>query len=130
VSDEVPAREEIIRSTILTSILTSVFIILSVLFWAWAGLTEETPLDALEDINIFLVYGLEVIFMFGMFVFLTVTVINLRHYLTRIRSGWLEIIVLLIIAIVISYVTFGEGVAAASSLLDLGFVAYLYLLQE
>ena len=129
-SDEVPAREEIIRSTILTSILTSVFIILSVLFWAWAGLTEETPLDALEDINIFLVYGLEVIFMFGMFVFLTVTVINLRHYLTRIRSGWLEIIVLLIIAIVISYVTFGEGVAAASSLLDLGFVAYLYLLQE
>ena len=130
VSDEVPAREEIIRSTILTSILTSVFVILSVLFWAWAGLTEETPLDALNEMNVFLVYGLEVLFMFGMFVFLTVTVINLRHYLTRIRSGWLEIIALLIIAVVISYFMFETGVAAASFLLDLGFVAYIYLLQD
>ncbi len=129
-SDEVPAREEIIRSTVVTVILASVFIILGVLFWAWAGLTEDTPLTAIEEMNIFILYGLEVLFMFGMFVFLTVTVINLRHYLTRIRSGWLEIIVLLIISVVISYLMFQEGVAAASTLLDLGFIVYIYLMQE
>jgi uncharacterized membrane protein len=130
VSDEVPAREEIVRSTIVTVIFASVFIILGVLFWAWASLTEDTPLTALNDFNPFITIGLEVLFMFGMFVFLSVTVINLRHYLTRIRSGWLEIIILLIIATVISYLMFEAGVAAASSLLDLGFIVYLYLMQE
>jgi len=130
VSDEVPAREEIIRSTIVTVILSSVFIILGLLFWAWSSLSEENPVDALEDINPFLPIGFEVLFMFGMFVFLSITVINLRHYLTRIRSGWLEIIVLLILSTLISYLMFESGVAAASFLLDLGFIAYIYLLQE
>jgi cation transport ATPase len=130
VSDEVPAREEIVRSTIVSMILASVFIILSVLFWVWDSLPEDTPLTALKNINPFIPIGLEVLFMFGMFIFLSVTVINLRHYLTRIRSGWLDIIILMIIATVISYAMFGEGVAAASFLIDLGFVAYLYLLQE
>jgi hypothetical protein len=130
VSDEVPAREEIVRSTILTIILASVFIILGVLFWAWSSLSGDTPITALDDINPFLTIGLEVLFMFGMFIFLSVTVINLRHYLTRIRAGWLEVIVLLIIATIISYLMFEAGVAAASFLLDLGFVVYLYLMQE
>ncbi|MHA2423678.1 MAG: hypothetical protein ACXAEF_02760 [Candidatus Thorarchaeota archaeon] len=129
-SDEVPAREEIVRSTILTIILASVFIILGVLFWAWSSLSGDTPITALDDINPFLTIGLEVLFMFGMFIFLSVTVINLRHYLTRIRAGWLEVIVLLIIATIISYLMFEAGVAAASFLLDLGFVVYLYLMQE
>jgi len=130
VSDEVPAREEIVRSTIITVILTSVFLILSLLFWAWANSEVDSPITTLNDINPFIAIVLEVLFMFGMFVFLTVTVTNLRHYLTLIRSGWLEIIVLLIISTLIAYFMFGTEVAAASFVLFLGFIAYLYLLQE
>ncbi len=129
-SDEVPAREEIVRSTIITVILTSVFLILSLLFWAWANSEVDSPITTLNDINPFIAIVLEVLFMFGMFVFLTVTVTNLRHYLTLIRSGWLEIIVLLIISTLIAYFMFGTEVAAASFVLFLGFIAYLYLLQE
>lgn len=129
-SDEVPAREEIIRSTIITLVLTSVFLILGLLFWAWTNSEVDSPITALNDINPFIAIILEVIFMFGMFVFLTVTVTNLRHYFTRIRSGWLEIIILVILSVIIAYLMFGTEIAAASSVLFLGFVAYLYLLQE
>lgn len=129
-SDEVPAREEIVRSTIITVIFASVFIILGLLFWVWSNSAVDSPITALNDYNLYITIGLEVLFMFGMFVFLTVTAINLRHYLTRIRSGWLEVIVLLIISTSISYLMFEAGVAAASFLLNLGFVVYLYLMQE
>ena len=130
VSDEVPAREEIVRSTIITVILASVFIILGLLFWIWSNSDVDSPITALNDYNLYITIGLEVLFMFGMFVFLTVTAINLRHYLTHIRAGWLEVIVLLIISTIISYLMFEAGVAAASFLLNLGFVVYLYLMQE
>ena len=128
-SDEVPAREEIVRSTIITVIFASVFIILGLLFWVWSNSAVDSASTALNDYNLYITIGLEVLFMFGMFVFLTVTAINLRHYLTRIRSGWLEVIVLLIISTSISYLMFEAGVAAASFLLNLGFVVYLYLMQ-
>jgi len=130
VSDEVPAREEIVRSTIITVVLTSVFLILGLLFWAWTNSEVDSPITAINDINPFITIILEVIFMFGMFVFLTVTVTNLRHYFTRIRSGWLEVIILVILTVIITYFMFGVEVAGASSVLFLGFVAYLYLLQE
>ena len=129
-SDEVPAREEIVRSTIITVIFASVFIILGLLFWVWSNSAVDSPITALNNYNLYITIGLEVLFMFGMFVFLTVTAINLRHYITRIRSGWLEVIVLLIISTSISYLMFEAGVAAASFLLNLGFVVYLYLMQE
>ena len=129
-SDEVPAREEIVRSTIITVILASVFIILGLLFWIWSNSDVDSPITALNDYNLYITIGLEVLFMFGMFVSLTVTAINLRHYLTRIRAGWLEVIILLIISTSISYLMFEAGVAAASFLLNLGFVVYLYLMQE
>ncbi|MFW9908705.1 MAG: hypothetical protein ACFFEF_09025 [Candidatus Thorarchaeota archaeon] len=129
-SDEIPAREELIRSTIITVVMTSIFIILGLLFWAWTGLEGGSPVTALNDINPYITIIFEVIFMFGMFVFLTVTVINLRHYLTRIRAGWMEIILLLILSVLIAYFMFGAEVAAASFVLFLGFVAYMYLLQD
>ncbi len=130
-SDEVPDRSEIIRSTLLTTILTSVFLILGLLFWVWNNSPDiESPLTAINNVNTFIVPLLEILLMGGMFFFMTVTVVNIRLYLTRIRSGWLEIILLLIIQIVASYLMFGLEVTGASLVICLAVIAYLYLLQE
>ncbi|MFW9918126.1 MAG: hypothetical protein ACFFED_00850 [Candidatus Thorarchaeota archaeon] len=130
-SDEVPEREEIIRSTLITAILTSIFLILGLLFWVWSNSPDvESPLTAINDVNAFIVPLLEILFMGGMYFFMTVTVVNLRLYLTGIRAGWLDIILLLIVQVVISYLMFGLEVTGASFVVCLAFIAYLYLLQE
>ena len=72
---------------------------------------------------------IEVLVMVMAFIFLSVTVINMKLMLTSIRAGWTEVIViLLVIAIMTSM--FGLFVGAATVILSLGFVVYLYLLQE
>ena len=130
-SDEVPEREEMIRSTLITTILTSVFLILGLLFWIWSNSPDvESPINEINEVNSFIVPLLEILFMGGMFFFMTVTVVNIRLYLTRIRSGWLEIFVLLIIQVIISYLMFGAEVTGASFVVCLAFIAYLYLLQD
>ncbi len=68
--------------------------------------------------------------MLGFFVFLSVTVINLKLFLTEIRAGWTEVIVVLIVVAIMASTMFGVFVGAASVILSLGFVVYLYLLQE
>jgi len=73
---------------------------------------------------------LEVLVMLGFFVFLSVTVINLKLFLTEIRAGWTEVIVVLVVVAIIASTMFGVFVGAASVILSLGFVVYLYLLQE
>jgi hypothetical protein len=129
-SDEIPERSEIIRSTIITSVLTGLFLILGLIFWAWTDSEVDTPLTALNEMNPFLAPIFEILFMGVMFFFMTVTVANLRLYLTKIRSGWLDVILLLIVQVIISYFMFGLEVTGAAFVLCLAFVAYIYLLQD
>jgi hypothetical protein len=130
VSDEIPERDEIIRSTVITAVLTSIFLIIGLVFWAWSNSDIDSPLTAMNDMNPFLAPIIEIVLVLGMFIFLTVTVVNIRLYLTHIRSGWLEIILLIIIQMIMAYFMFGFQVTAASFVFCLGFIVYLYALQD
>jgi hypothetical protein len=114
----------------ITVILTSIFMILGVLFWAGSAPGVTSIVTAINAVNPFISVLLEVLFMFLSFVFLTVTIVNLRLYVTQIRAGWLEIFILLIVMMILSWLMFDGNVAGASFALSLGFVVYLYLLQE
>ncbi|MHA1905057.1 MAG: hypothetical protein ACXADL_14475 [Candidatus Thorarchaeota archaeon] len=129
-SDDIPTRDEIVKSSIITVILTSIFLILGVLFWAGSAPGVTSFVTTIDAINPFITVLLEVLFMFLSFVFLTVTIVNLRLYVTQIRAGWLEIFILLIVMTIFSWLMFDGNVAGASFALSLGFVVYLYLLQE
>ncbi|MFX1471168.1 MAG: hypothetical protein ACFFBM_01580 [Promethearchaeota archaeon] len=133
-SDEIPERSEIVRSTIITVILTVVLLSVGLALWAWSSPevieTELSPIDVLNDINPFLAPIIEILVMSGMFLFLTITVVNIRLYLTQIRAGWTELILLLIVVFVMTFLMFESGVAIVTLLLSLAIVVYLYMLQE
>ncbi|MFX1559638.1 MAG: hypothetical protein ACFFBL_03555 [Promethearchaeota archaeon] len=131
-SDETPERSELIRSTIITIFLTTVFFILGLALWAWSSpeVIDSSPVGAINELNPALTVLIEVLVMVMAFIFLSVTVINLRLMLTNIRAGWAEVIVLLIIIAIASSAMFNLFVGAATVILSLGFVVYLYLLQD
>ena len=131
-SDELPERSEIMRSTLITVILTVVLISLGLALWAWSApdVINTSPVGALNDMNPFLVLIIEILVMSGMFLFLTVTVVNVRLYITQIRAGWTELILLLIVVFVMTFLMFESGVAIVTLLLSLAIVVYLYMLQE
>ena len=131
-SEEIPERSEILRSTIVTVVLTVVFIILGLAFWAWSSpeVIETSPVGAINDFNPAVTVVLEVLIMFMVFVFLSVSVINLRLALTNIRAGWTEVIIVLIFLAITSTAMFNLFVGSVTVILSLGFVVYLYLLQD
>ncbi|MFW9888443.1 MAG: hypothetical protein ACFFER_09685, partial [Candidatus Thorarchaeota archaeon] len=112
-SDEIPERGEIIRSTIITVILTVVLLSVGLALWAWSApeVIESSPIDVLNDMNPFLAPIIEILVMSGMFLFLTITVVNIRLYITQIRAGWTELILLLIVVFVMTFLMFESGVA-------------------
>lgn len=132
VSEETPERSEMIRSSIITIILTVLFLVLGLALWAWSSpdVIDSSPVGALNEINPTITVLIEVLVMLGFFIFLSVTVINLKLALTEIRAGWTEVIVVLIVFAIMASTMFGIFVGAASVILSLGFVVYLYLLQE
>jgi len=130
VNDEIPERREIWRSTILSVLFAAVLLILAIAFWAWSAPGVDTPVSFMNSINPFIAVALEILLMFGFFIFVTVTVVNLRQGLTEIRAGWTEIITMLILVAILSWVMFGANVSGASVILSLAFVVYLYLLQD
>ncbi len=131
-SDDIPERREMIRSTAITTILTVAFMIIALTLWAWTSLSEveTSPIDILNDFNPYVTILIEALTMLGVFIFLSVTVFNLRLFISNIRAGWLEVIVIFILVIAMSWLMFGSGVGGVSAVLSLGFVVYLYLLQE
>ena len=131
-SEEIPERSEILRSTIITVLFTVVFVILGLAFWAWSSpeVIETSPVGALNDFNPAVTVVLEVLIMFLVFVFLSVSVINLRLALTNIRAGWTEVIIVLIFLAITSTAMFNLFVGSVTVILSLGFVVYLYLLQD
>lgn len=132
VSDETPERSEILRSSVITVSLSVVLLVLGLAFWAWSSpdVIDTSPVGFLNSISPYLTVVLEVFMMLGLFVFLVVTVINLKLYLTNIRAGWTEVTLVLIIISAMSWLMFGIAVGAATGIVSLGFVVYLYLLQE
>ena len=132
VSEETPERSEMIRSSIITIILAVLFLVLGLALWAWSSpdLIDTSPVGALNEINPAITVLIEVLVMLGFFIFLSITVINLKLMLTEIRAGWIEVIVVLIVVAIMASTMFGVFVGAASVILSLGFVVYLYLLQE
>jgi hypothetical protein len=132
VSDETPERSEMMRSTIITVLLTVVFFVIGLAFWAWSSpeVIDTSPVGAINEMNPALTVLIEVLVMVMAFIFLSVTAINLKLMLTNIRAGWTEVIVILIVMAIMSSAMFGLFVAAATIVLSLGFVVYLYLLQD
>ncbi|MHA2026673.1 MAG: hypothetical protein ACW98U_12305 [Candidatus Thorarchaeota archaeon] len=132
VSEETPERSAMLRSSIITIMLTVLFLILGLAFWAWSSpdIIDSSPVGALNSINPAITVAIEVLVMLMFFIFLSVSTINLRLMLTEIRAGWTEVIVLLIVLAIMASTMFGIFVGAASVLVSLGFVVYLYLLQE
>jgi hypothetical protein len=132
VSDETPERSEMMRSSIITILLTVVFFVLGLAFWAWSSpeVIDTSPVGAINELNPALTILIEVLVMVMAFIFLSVTVINLRLMLSNIRAGWTEVIVVLIVMAIVSSAMFDIFVGAATVVLSLGFVVYLYLLQD
>ncbi|TET07806.1 MAG: hypothetical protein E3J86_12080 [Candidatus Thorarchaeota archaeon] len=131
-SEETPERSKMIRSLLVTIIFSVLILVLGISLWAWSSpeIIDSSPVGALNAINPAITVLLEVLVMLGFFVFLSVTVINLKLFLTEIRAGWTEVIVVLVVVAIIASTMFGVFVGAASVILSLGFVVYLYLLQE
>ena len=131
-SDETPERSEMVRSSIITILLTVVFFVIGLAFWAWSSpdVIDTSPVGAINDMNPAVTVLIEVLVMVMAFILLSVTVINMKLMLTSIRAGWTEVIVILLIIAIVTSAMFGLFVGAATVVLSLGFVVYLYLLQE
>ncbi|MHA1666899.1 MAG: hypothetical protein ACTSW7_05980 [Candidatus Thorarchaeota archaeon] len=131
-SDDVPDRSETIRSAVITVILTVVFLIVGLAFWAWSfpDIIDTSLVGAINSFNPYVTLMIEALAMLGMFIFLSVTVINMKLFLSGIRAGWMEVISVFIVVVAISWVMFGTAVSGVTAVLSLGFVVYLYLLQE
>ena len=121
-----------VRSSIITILLTVVFFVIGLAFWAWSSpdIIETSPVGAINAMNPAVTVLIEVLVMVMTFIFLSVTAINLKLMLTSIRAGWTEVIVILIVMAIATSAMFGLFVGAATVVLSLGFVVYLYLLQE
>ena len=117
VSEDVPERSEMIRSAVITVILTVVFLIIGLVFWFWSttDVIDTSPVGALNNFNPFLTVVIEALAMLGMFIFLSVTVINLRMFLSEVRAGWMEVIFVYIIAVAISWIMFGSYVGGVTA---------------
>ena len=98
-----------IRSTVITSILTAVFLIIGLTLWAWSSLdeVEASPIDILSDINPYATVLVESLTMLGVFIFLLVSVINLRLFISEVRAGWLEVISIYILIAAMAWLMFG-----------------------
>ena len=131
VSDEIE-KKEFVRSTIITVIFSLVFLILGVAFWYWSTpeVIDTSPVNWLLEINAFLVPVIETLLMVGFFIALVVTIINSRLYFTGIRAGWLEIIFTLILVTAISWAMFEVYIGVATLVISVGFLAYIYMLQD
>jgi len=132
VSDDVSERSEDMRSAVITIIFTVVFLILGIALWVWSSpdIIDTSPVGALNSFNPYVTLIIESLTMLGMFIFLSVTVINMRLFLSEVRAGWLEVILVFIIVVAISWLMFGAAVGGVTAIFSLGFVVYLYLLQE
>ncbi len=131
-SDDIPERSETIRSAVITIVLAVVFLIVGLAFWAWSfpDIIDTSPVGAINEFNPYVTLIIEALAMLGMFIFLSVTVINVKLFLSGIRAGWMEVISVFTIVVAISYVMFGAAVCGVTAVLSLGFVVYLYLLQD
>ncbi|MBN2229469.1 MAG: hypothetical protein JW779_07715 [Candidatus Thorarchaeota archaeon] len=131
-SDDTPERNEMVRSTVITIIFTVAFLILGLTFWAWSSpdIIETSPIGILNSMNLYVTVLLESLTMLGFFIFLSVTVFNLRLYVTQIRSGWFDLLAIFILVVAMAWIMFGTAVGAVTAILSLGFTVYLYLLQE
>jgi hypothetical protein len=132
VSTEQPERSVVIRSTIMTTVLTIVFLTLAILFWAWssADIVDETPVGWLRHYNEYILYVLEILFPSLTYVFLTTTVINVKLGFTGVRAGWTELVIILILIAGATYAMFGGAIMAATIVAMVAFIGYLYLLQK
>ncbi|MHA1862922.1 MAG: hypothetical protein ACTSWA_04060 [Candidatus Thorarchaeota archaeon] len=131
-SDDVSERSEDMRSAVITIIFTVVFLIIGIALWVWSSpdIIDTSPVGALNSFNPYVTLIIESLTMLGMFIFLSVTVINMRLFLSEVRAGWLEVILVFIIVVAISWLMFGAAVGGVTAIFSLGFVVYLYLLQE
>ena len=121
-----------VRSAAITIVFTAIFIVVGLVLWAWSAtdIIATSPVGALNAINPYVTVIIEALTMLGAFIFLSVTVINLRMFLSEVRAGWFEVISVFILIVAMAWLMFGAAVGGVTAILSLGFVVYLYLLQE
>lgn len=131
-SDDTPERGEVIRSTVITLVFTAVFLILGLTFWVWSSpdFIRTSPIGILSEMNLYVTVLLESLTMVGIFIFVSVTVINLKLFISGVRAGWFEVIVVFIIVTAMAWLMFGSAVGGTTAIFSLGFVVYLYWLQQ
>ena len=125
-------RSEDVRSAVITIILTVVFLVIGLALWLWSSpdIIDTSPIGAMNSFNPYVTVIIESLTMLGMFIFLSVTVVNLRLFISEVRAGWIEVISVFILVVAISWLMFGAAVGGVTAILSLGFIVYLYLLQE
>ena len=125
-------RSEDVRSAVITIILTVVFLVIGLTLWLWSSpdIIDTSPIGAMNSFNPYVTVIIESLTMLGMFIFLSVTVVNLRLFISEVRAGWIEVISVFILVVAISWLMFGAAVGGVTAILSLGFIVYLYLLQE
>ena len=131
-SEDDSDRSDMIRSAVITITFSVVFLIVGLTLWIWSAedIIATSPVGALNSFNPYVTVIVEALTMLGMFIFLSVTVINLRLFLSEVRAGWLEVISIYLLVLVMAWLMFGAAVGGVTAILSLGFVVYLYLLQD
>ncbi len=95
----------------------------------WAGLFDsfvnsvQTYLYIFHDL-------LAILLLTAYYIFLFLTVATMREYMSKVRSGWTEVIATLIFIGIMGGVLFNFGVAVATLLLSILFIIYLYMSQS
>ena len=125
-------RSEDVRSAVITIILTVVFLVIGLALWLWSSpdIIDTSPIGVMNSFNPYVTVIIESLTMLGMFIFLSVTVVNLRLFISEVRAGWIEVISVFILVVAMSWLMFGAAVGGVTAILSLGFIVYLYLLQE
>ncbi|MBD3407905.1 MAG: hypothetical protein GF411_17425 [Candidatus Lokiarchaeota archaeon] len=131
-SGNTPEKSELMRSNVVTILLSIILLVVALTLWAWSSpdVIDTSPVGAIQDLNPWVLWGLELLVMIGFFFFASISAFNLRLMISGIRAGWTEIIVLIIIVTAMSYLMFSPELAAATFIASLGVLSYFYMIQR
>ncbi|TXT53947.1 MAG: conserved membrane protein of unknown function [Candidatus Thorarchaeota archaeon] len=131
-SDNTPDKSELMRSNIVTILFTVILLVIALTLWAWSSpdVVDTSPVGAITEINPWLLWGIELVIMIGLFFFASLSTINLRLMISGIRAGWTEMIALIIVVTALAFFMFSPELAAATLVATLGILSYFYMIQR
>lgn len=119
-------EQKVIKSIMIAGALMIVFLALILALWAGLFNTYLNPIQS----SLYIIRDVLAIIMLTLyFIFLFITVALIKEYTTKVRSGWTEVIITLIIVGALGLL-FNIGDSIASVLLSILFIIYLHMSQE